>query len=413
MSSLGDIQVPDGWKRYDFGALATKIVGGGTPSRKVPEYWNGKIPWATVKDLTGTYLTETEESISEKGLAESASNLIPTQTVIIATRMALGKAVVYDKDVAINQDLKAVFPKKNLDWQYLLHWYQSRAKYIESMGSGSTVKGVRLEDLKIIPIILPPLPEQKKIASILTSVDDVIEKTEAQTSKLQDLKKGMMTELLTKGIGHTEFKDSPIGKIPVSWKRHDLGELISKIIGGGTPSRKVPEYWNGKIPWATIKDLTETYPKFTEENISKKGLVESASNLIPANTIIIATRMALGKVVVFDKDVAINQDLKAIFPKKNLNNEFLLHWYQSQSNYIDSMGSGSTVKGIRLEDLKQIPINLPPLSEQKEIASILTSIGNNIESKQNKLTQIKSLKKALMNDLLTGKVRVDTTSTTN
>jgi len=108
--------------------LLQKIVGGGTPSREVKEYWNGGIPWATVKDLVSLRLNDTIESISSKGLKGSASNLIPSNTIVISIRMALGKIVLFSKDVAINQDLKALYVNELVDKWYLIYWYLTKAK---------------------------------------------------------------------------------------------------------------------------------------------------------------------------------------------------------------------------------------------------------------------------------------------
>ena len=249
--------VPDGWEVHELGDLASKIVGGGTPPRNEATYWNGNIPWATVKDLKGVRLSATQEYISQSGLDKSSCKLIPSHTLILASRMAVGKAVVFNKDVAINQDLKAFYPKDTLDWQYLLHWYLSKSEYIEGMGTGSTVKGIRLDDLNTLPMDLPPLPEQQKIAAILTSVDEVIEKTQAQIDKLKDLKTGLMQELLTKGVGidgkpHTEFKDSPVGRIPKEWEVKALSEYVLFLSYGFT--NPMPEADSGPY-MITAKDI--------------------------------------------------------------------------------------------------------------------------------------------------------------
>ena len=126
---------------------------------------------------------------------------------------------------------------------------------------------------------------------------------------------------------------------PNGWNIHELGDLTEKIEGGGTPARSDPAYWSGDIPWVTVKDLKKVRLSFAEESISALGLKESSSRLIPKNTLIIATRMALGKAVMFDRDVTINQDLKAVFPKKTVDSEYLLQWYLSKSDYIQSMGT--------------------------------------------------------------------------
>ncbi|OED45234.1 hypothetical protein ACH42_05230 [Endozoicomonas sp. (ex Bugula neritina AB1)] len=234
-SSVGVIPVD--WSCEKLGSTIEKIVGGGTPSKEVEEFWQGDIPWASVKDFTGTRLTKTVDYISLAGLESSASNLIPAGTLIIPTRMALGKAAFFDKNVAINQDLKALYPTEKLEKEFLFYWFQANAETIESEGTGSTVKGIRLEVLKEFFLAFPPLPEQKKIARILSTVDRKLELIDQQITATQTLKKGLMQKLFSEGVGsqddslegkgqwqpHTEFKDSELGRIPVGWEVRRLG----------------------------------------------------------------------------------------------------------------------------------------------------------------------------------------------
>jgi len=304
--------------------------------------------------------------------------------------------------------------KSDVDSKFLYHYTNFSSFRLDAEASMCGTGGqrrVQTDFLRTYKVAFPPLPEQQKIVKILTSVDEVIEKTQAQIDKLKYLKTGMMQELLTNGIGnngkpHTQFKDSPVGKIPAEWEVYELGQLASKIEGGGTPSKNEPLFWIREIPWASVKDLKAVKLSLTQEYISQLGLDNSACKLIPANTMILASRMAVGKAVMFDKDVAINQDLKAFYPKKNLDSQFLLHWYLSKANYIESLGTGSTVKGIRLEDLKILNIALPSVEEQRKLASIFTSIDETINKKKSKIKIILNTKKALMQDLLTGKIRV-------
>ncbi len=116
-------EVPTDWTSTTLGEQIVEMRGGGTPSRKVPEYWNGNIPWASVKDLKGRHIDSTEETISEDGLQNCASSLIPKGTLVLATRMAVGKAVRFSRDVAINQDLRALFPRPSLDVDFLHQWF--------------------------------------------------------------------------------------------------------------------------------------------------------------------------------------------------------------------------------------------------------------------------------------------------
>jgi len=262
-----------------------------------------------------------------------------------------------------------------------------------------------MEDMSLL---LPPLPEQKKIAAILTSVDEAIEKQEAQIAKLQNLKKAMMQELLTKGIGHTEFKDSPVGRIPKGWDICLL-DSIARRGSGHTPDKKHPEYWDGGIKWVSLADsfrLDTRYICETDKNISDLGIKNSSAVLHPKGTVIISRDAGIGKSTTLGSDMAVSQHFIAWVCSKKLNNFFLYYLLQLWKPKFEAVAIGSTIKTIGLPYFKKLKIPVPCVEEQQKIVSTLTSIDNNIEAKQKKLAQTKSLKKALMQDLLTGKVRV-------
>ncbi|MHA3363215.1 restriction endonuclease subunit S [Yersinia enterocolitica] len=158
----------------------------------------------------------------------------------------------------------------------------------------------------------------------------------------------------------------------MSWPMISLGELVD-IKGGGTPDKSNSAYWNGEIPWASVKDFKKNTIDSTLDSITPLGVKNSATNIIPAGNIIVPTRMALGKVAINTIDVAINQDLKALFIKDYnvVDRDYLFRWLESQSSLIESEGKGATVKGITLPFLRGLNVPIPPLNEQKRIAAIL------------------------------------------
>jgi len=218
-----------------------------------------------------------------------------------------------------------------------------------------------------------------------------------------------MEKLLTEGIGHTEFKDTKIGRIPASWDVVLVGDVVERIVGGGTPSRERSDYYDGEIPWITVKDLSENtfYKNSALESISEDGLKNSSANLIPKNNVIISTRMGLGRGFINRVDMAINQDMKSLYIDTGVtSNTFFLYWYFSKSSFIESLGTGTTVKGISLVTLKNLSLPLPSLEEQKQIASILSTVDGKIDLLNQKKDQYQTLKKGLSQQLLTGQMRV-------
>jgi len=150
-----------------------EIRGGGTPSRSVERYWGGPIPWATVKDFKSTRLDKTLESITPEGVKNSATSIVPAGSIIVPTRMAVGKAAINSVDVAINQDLKALLPKKNIDPNFLLHFLLSKSEFLESRAQGATVKGIKLELLRALEFPNLRVEEQRRIANILDKADGI------------------------------------------------------------------------------------------------------------------------------------------------------------------------------------------------------------------------------------------------
>jgi type I restriction enzyme S subunit len=259
--------------------------------------------------------------------------------------------------------------------------------------------------------LFPKVPhlEQKKIAAILSSVDRVIEKTRAQIDKLKDLKTGMMQELLTKGIGHTEFKDSPVGWIPASWN----AELLDKVAARGsghTPSKSQPEYWNGNVYWVSLSDtnkLDRLYISATTKQISELGIQNSSAVLHPPGTVVLSRDAGIGKSAIITKEMAVSQHFIAWRCSNHLDNHFLYYILQFWKPKFESIAMGSTIKTIGLPFFKQLHVPLPPISEQEAIAGALKSIDLKVFNVKRKLDATMAVKKALMQDLLTGKVRVN------
>ena len=269
---------------------------------------------------------------------------------------------------------------------------------IMQMTAKSSVDSVRREMIADMLMPLPSTDEQRAIADALGDADGLIESLERLIAKKRAIKQGAMQELLTGRRRLPGFKGE--------WTTTILGEVIEKFIGGGTPSRSNPQYWGDEIPWVTVKDFATHDPCKSQESITKAGLLNSASHLIPQGTLITSTRMALGKAVVYSVDVAINQDLKALFPKTIIVTQYLYYWFQHFGCVIDELGSGSTVKGISLADLKNVEFRHPSPAEQTAIVAVLADMDAEIAALEGKLAKARAIKQGMMQELLTGRIRL-------
>jgi type I restriction enzyme S subunit len=309
----------------------------------------------------------------------------------------------------IRLDSRAVHPE--LCYQYLTGDEFQRQL---SLRSNSTAQaGVYLGELGRISIPLPPLPEQKKIASILTSVDEVIENTQKQIDKLQDLKKATMNELLTKGIGHTEFKDSELGRIPKSWEVKRLGD-VCPLIRDGThlPPKRTPY----GIPLLSVRNMIGGQFKLLDDDtfVSHEFYERMHAKWRPesGDLLIAVVGATIGKVCQVPKSFP-NFTLQRSVGVIRTNSQILLKdylFYYSQTSLFSKelwdRVNQTAQPGIYLNEIGLIKIPIPSLPEQQKAVVVLTSLQKSLESKKTKLSQTHALKKSLMQDLLTGKKRV-------
>lgn len=282
---------------------------------------------------------------------------------------------------------------------------QSR-RYIK----GSAQEGLNLDDVQKFFIPIPPLPEQKKITTILKSVDGVIENTQKQIDKLQDLKNATMNELLTKGIGHKEFKDSELGRIPKTWKCIKMQNL-AKITDG---AHKTPNYVNSGVPFLRVTDIQSE-----EINVRKIKYISTGEHLElcrrcnPEKGDILYSKngtIGISKIVNWDWDFSIfvSLALLKLYDKNIIQVEYLNLFLQSPlvAKQIKDRAKQGTVTNLHLEEIRMFDVIVPSIEEQLEIKNIIGAIEFQIKNVKQKLSQTQSLKKSLMQDLLTGKVRV-------
>jgi Restriction endonuclease S subunits len=269
---------------------------------------------------------------------------------------------------------------------------------VENVQYGTAQKQFNISDAVCFSYPVPPLAEQRAIAAALSDMDTMISGLDQLIAKKRDIKQATMQQLLTGQKRLPGFSGE--------WEVRRLGDVLEKIVGGGTPSRSNEKYWRGEIPWVTVKDFATFNPRAAQETITQEGLKNSASNLIPSETLITSTRMALGKAVIYEVDISINQDLKALFPKTNVCTKFLYYWFENNAAIIDELGSGSTVKGISLGDLKAITFLLSSLEEQIAIATILSDMDSELTLLETRRDKALELKQGMMQELLTGRIRL-------
>tara|TARA_R110002094_G_scaffold9362_4_gene18905 strand:- start:452 stop:1621 length:1170 start_codon:yes stop_codon:yes gene_type:complete len=375
--------VPEGWQVRSIGDVVT-LQYGKSPKEVMAE--DGQYPVIGTGGVTGyasSYLYDgCTTVIGRKGTINKPSYVEGKFWPIDTTYFGIG--------------YKAAEPK----WFYYSLNSFDLSKYNEASG----VPSLGRNTLNAIPLLTPPLPEQQKIAAILSSVDDVIEKTRAQIDKLKDLKTGMMQELLTKGIGHTEFKDSPVGRIPASWVVKTIGDLGS-VVTGSTPKTASREYYGGNIPFISPSDINHSmYIRKTVNSLTEAGLKETRE-LPPGTVCVVCIGSTIGKTGMTTFRCATNQQVNAVICHET-HPEFVYYLLTYYSNVIKAEAGTQAVPIINKSSFSALPVQLPGYDEQVEIGNSIASVDSQTSLLESKLRSANYLKKALMQDLLTGKVRV-------
>ena len=284
--------VPDGWQMVKLGDVA-RIDTGGTPSRDVLEYWDGDIPWMASAEINQSWVTDTAERISEKGLSNSNAKVFPAGTVMVAMNgqgATRGKTAILGIDSTCNQSLAAIRAEPSTCNAFIYHVLSTGYEKLRGL-TGEGRNGLNLELIRGFRFVLPPLPEQRAIADVLDSIDDAIERTESVIAATETLRDSLLHELLTRGVPgwHTEWKDVPgIGTIPADWEVVRLGEVIQKFEYGtsvqcnsdptGVPVLRIPNIASGEL------DLTELkYANLSTAEMEKLRLAPGDVLLVRTN----------------------------------------------------------------------------------------------------------------------------------
>ena len=330
----------------------------------------------------------------------SASNIHSGKTAICPAGLS-GKLACSNFVMRLVPNHRVVVPY--ILWSVLNSDYTKR--FIQRIASGSTYPNIKWGVYKTLKISLPPLSQQKRIAKTLSTIQEAIETQDKIIGNLRELKKVVMEKVFTKGLDGEKTKQTEIGEIPEGWKVTELGK-VGTFYGGGTPSTKNKDYWNGNIQWTTSKRITEKiYINEGERTITEEGLIQSSTSLIKKNNLLIATRVGVGKVAVNQIDVAISQDLTGIeVDNKMFTPEFIA--YQLRTARIQKLFNlqkkGFIIQGLSRLDLKNVCIAHPALPEQKRITETLLTIDRKVEHHENKKTTLQDFFKVALNDLMKG-----------
>ena len=342
-----------------------RIIGGGTPDRSNPEYWDGDIPWVTVKDVQSSRISSSQESITEKGLRNSASNLIPAGSIIVPTRMALGKVAINQVPIAINQDLKALTVQQDsVDRDYLHRFLLSKSSYLESRGKGATVKGITLDVLTELDVPLPSLPEQHRLAAILDKADAIRRKRREALKLADEFLRAVFIDL---------FGD-PVTN-PKGWPTEKLG-LLGDLQRGKSRHRprNEPALYGGAYPFIQTGDVANCDGEVSTYSQTYSDFGLQQSRLWTKGTLCITIAANIGNTGILGFDTCFPDSVVGFKPWEKVSVEYIQYWLNGIQGELDRAASQVAQKNINLEILSALDTMLPPFSRQHRFSAIVQKV---------------------------------------
>ena len=280
----------------------------------------------------------------------------------------------------------------------------------QSVQGSTGLSNMDLKSLKGLHVPIPPLPEQRKIATVLSSVDDAIEKTQAIIDQVQVVKRGLMQELLTRGLParHTRFKQTKIGEMPDEWTVTALRDCAS--IGNGiTPSTKRQEYWDqGTISWLPTGKVNDRFIDSANVYVTDRAVRETSLRVLPIGTLLVAMigqGKTRGKVARLAIEACINQNFAYVIPR-DVSSWFLFYVLEHQYDALRNSGRGSNQDALNCSIIKEFRVPLPSPDEQKKIAETLRALDRRLDFDRHNVKFLGHVKSALMSVLLTGELCV-------
>ncbi|MED0872373.1 restriction endonuclease subunit S [Bacillus mobilis] len=385
------------WEREKLGNVI-KFVGGGTPSKSVAEYWDGNVPWASVKDFKSEILYSTQDRITELGVKKSSTNIAEKGELLLVTRMSPGVTAITDIRTAINQDIKIVRPISKISVRYLHYYFKSIKGKIDNLSSGSTVKGISVEKLNDLYIRFPNFDEQEMIADILDKAQLLVGKRKEAIVKLDELIQSVFLDMFGDPIRNS-----------LNWDKFKLSEIGTLARGKSKHRpRNAPELLNGKYPLIQTGDVAKAdlYIREYEQTYSELGLQQS--KMWEKGTLCITIAANIAKTGILTFDSCFPDSVVGFIPSEKSNINYLQIWFLFLQKIIEDAAPESAQKNINLKILGDLDVVLPPIELQNKFSIIVNKIDREKQMMKQSLSQLEGHFQSLLQQVFKEELRVNT-----
>ena len=401
------------WKEAKIGDLG-QIITGKTPKTAIKKNWGGKIPFLSPSDdMSNKTSPVTARTLTELGVAEVAKCLIPANSICVSCIGSdLGKVVKTDRELVTNQQINTIVPHSNVDSDFVYYLMCIVGKELNYISKTSTaVPIINKSTFSDWNIVIPEkVEDQRRIASILSSLDRKIELNNKINADLEEMAQAIFKNWFVdfEPFKDGKFVDSELGMIPEGWKVGRLDE-IADVVGGSTPSKAKPEYYTQKgIAWLTPKDLSNhpaVYTSRGEIDITEEGYNSTSTKLMPKGTVLFTSRAPIGYISIAQNDICTNQGFKSLVPKK-AGTCFLYCFLKYVTPEIENKSTGSTFKEASGSLMKSLQVIIPEQNVFEEFEAIVSPLFARIESLEKENSRLSLLRDTLLPRLMSGELEV-------
>ena len=399
--------LPEGWEAAHFRDL-TDYALGRTPPRNDASYWkDGTYPWVSISDMEPFgVVTDTAEQVTEKAFERVfRGQLVPKGSLLMSFKLTIGRVARLGIPALHNEAIISFMPEREkVDDRYLAY-YLSQINYSDYQDKA--IKGHTLNKGKIdaLEIALPSLPEQQRIAQVLSTVQEAIAQQERLIRTTTELKQALMQKLFTEGLRGEALKETEIGRVPESWevvKVMDTGTVVT----GSTPSTSREDFYGGDYNLISPGDLDVTkYVNTVQKKLTALGFDQCRK--LPKGAVLVGCIGNVGKVgIVADDRSATNQQINAIIPNERYDGEFLYYAMDYNRKRLEALAGKVTIPLVNKSNFERFQIAAPPINDQRLIAEALDAVDARKAVAENKRNALQDLFRTLLHELMTGKVRV-------
>jgi len=399
-------EYPSEWRECLLSEVVEKITSGGTPKADNPDLYGGGIPFLKIDDITSSskYLRSHKVTINERGLSESSAKIVPTGTLLLTMYGTIGRCCITTYPVATNQAIASFLGHPEVELEYLYYALESKANEFATASSQTTQANISAGILKQTPIAIPPLPEQKKIAEILSGIDNAIGGVQRKIEKLRSARVALVESEL-RGDRQSIHTDTEIGVIPSHWKVKGILEVSSVASGQVDPTTKD---YQDMILIAPNHIESGTGKVIGTETAIQQGAISGKYFAKKGSVILSKIRPNLAKVCMADHDCLTSADMYPITAGHDITPGYLKQVLLSKrfTQYATESSVRGNIPKINRDELSGYKFAMPPLNEQEAIVSTIESVEQTISMEESRVCLLLALKNSLSSDLLSGRKRV-------